>query len=58
MTYDEAQCIIDDKTQNTSIANSLRNLNRLAKILKKRRIDSGLVRELRVFLDGERGRKA
>lgn len=41
MTYEMAQIIIDDVTQNNEIAKSLRNLNRLAKILKKRRMDNG-----------------
>jgi len=41
MTYEEAQNIIDDATQQNEIAKSLRNLNRLAKILKKRRMDNG-----------------
>lgn len=41
MTYEEAQLIIDDKTQQHEIAESLRNLNKLAKILKKKRIDKG-----------------
>lgn len=41
LTYEEAQLIIDDKTQDTAIAKSLRGLNSLAKILKKRRIENG-----------------
>lgn len=41
MTYEEAQLIIDDPTQTHDIAQSLRNLNKLAKILKKRRLDKG-----------------
>lgn len=41
MTYEEAQLIIDDKTKNDSIALSLRGLNGLAKILKKRRLEKG-----------------
>lgn len=41
MTYEEAQLIIDDETQQHDIAESLRNLNKLAKILKKRRIEKG-----------------
>lgn len=43
MTYEEAQLIIDDETQQHDIAESLRNLNKLAKILKKRRIEKGYV---------------
>ena len=44
MTYEEAQIKIDDLTQHDSLAKSLRGLNSLAKILKKRRIDNGCVR--------------
>lgn len=40
-TYEEAQLIIDDAKQNTPIAKALRGLNKLAKILKKRRIENG-----------------
>lgn len=43
MTYEEAQLIIDDPSQTHDIATSLRYLNKLAKILKKRRLDNGLV---------------
>ncbi|KAJ8940815.1 hypothetical protein NQ314_010573 [Rhamnusium bicolor] len=38
MTYEEAQMTIDDKSKVDSIAESLRNLNMLAKILKKKKI--------------------
>lgn len=41
MTYEEAQLIIDDELQQHEIAESLRNLNKLAKVLKKRRIEKG-----------------
>lgn len=41
MTYEEAQLTIDDKSKNDSIAISLRGLNMLAKILKKRRLEKG-----------------
>lgn len=41
MTYEEAQIIIDDKAKNDTIAVSLRGLNMLAKILKKRRLEKG-----------------
>lgn len=41
MTYEQAQLIIDDQNQNTSIAIGLRQLNTFAKILKKRRMDAG-----------------
>lgn len=41
MTYEEAQIKIDDKLQNDAISKSLRQLNNLAKKLKKRRLDNG-----------------
>lgn len=41
LTYEEAQIIIDDKNKNDDIAQSLRRLNKLAKILKKRRTENG-----------------
>lgn len=41
MTYEEAQLKIDDATQHDALALSLRHLNNLAKILKKRRIENG-----------------
>lgn len=41
MTYEEAQLIIDDDAQQHDIAESLRGLNKLAKILKQRRINNG-----------------
>jgi exosome complex exonuclease DIS3/RRP44 len=43
MTYEEAQIKIDDSAQQDSLSKSLRGLNSLAKILKKRRIDNGYV---------------
>lgn len=41
MTYEEAQIAIDDKTRSDTIATSLRILNKLAKKLKKKRLDNG-----------------
>lgn len=41
MTYEEAQLKIDDATQHDTIAISLRGLNKLAKKLKKKRIENG-----------------
>jgi exosome complex exonuclease DIS3/RRP44 len=41
LTYEEAQIIIDDKNKNDEVAQSLRRLNNLAKIMKKRRIAIG-----------------
>ncbi|KAJ6635843.1 Exosome complex exonuclease RRP44 [Pseudolycoriella hygida] len=57
MTYEEAQLIIDDASQQHDIATSLRNLNKLAKILKRRRIESGALvlasPEIRFQIDNE-----
>jgi exosome complex exonuclease DIS3/RRP44 len=41
LTYEQAQLIIDDKNKNDEIAQSLRRLNSLAKILKRRRTENG-----------------
>lgn len=41
LTYAEAQMRIDDTTKNDDITKSLRGLNKLAKILKKQRIEKG-----------------
>lgn len=41
LTYEQAQLIIDDKNKNDDIAQSLRRLNSLAKILKRRRTENG-----------------
>jgi exosome complex exonuclease DIS3/RRP44 len=41
LTYEEAQIIIDDKNSINEVAQSLRRLNSLAKIMKRRRIESG-----------------
>lgn len=41
LTYEEAQLRIDDPTQTDDIARSLRGLNSLAKLLKRRRIENG-----------------
>ncbi|XP_062555669.1 exosome complex exonuclease RRP44 [Armigeres subalbatus] len=57
LTYQEAQLIIDDPTQTNQTAKSLRLLNKLAKILKKRRIDNGALvlasPEIRFNIDSE-----
>ncbi|XP_049863650.1 exosome complex exonuclease RRP44 [Schistocerca gregaria] len=57
MTYEEAQIKIDDKTQTDNLAVSLRHLNSLAKILKKRRLDNGALvlasPEIRFNIDSE-----
>ncbi|XP_076462182.1 LOW QUALITY PROTEIN: exosome complex exonuclease RRP44-like [Babylonia areolata] len=57
LTYAEAQMKIDDPNLNDSLTVSLRNLNKLAKILKKRRIDAGALSlastEVRFHVDSE-----
>ncbi|XP_076244346.1 exosome complex exonuclease RRP44-like protein Dis3 [Calliopsis andreniformis] len=57
LTYDQAQLKIDDALQQDSIANSLRNLNNLAKKLKKRRLENGALvlasPEIRFEVDSE-----
>lgn len=40
-TYAEAQMRVDDPSQTDEITQSLRHLNKLAKILKEKRIDQG-----------------
>lgn len=41
LTYEQAQIIIDDRNKNDDVAQSLRQLNKLAKMLKKRRTENG-----------------
>ncbi|XP_065073059.1 exosome complex exonuclease RRP44 [Ochlerotatus camptorhynchus] len=57
MTYQEAQLIIDDPSKTNQTAQSLRLLNQLAKILKRRRIDNGALvlasPEIRFNIDSE-----
>uniref|UniRef100_A0A8C1G7T8 Protein DIS3 homolog n=1 Tax=Cyprinus carpio TaxID=7962 RepID=A0A8C1G7T8_CYPCA len=57
LTYAEAQMRIDDTTMNDDITKSLRGLNRLAKILKSRRIAKGALTlsspEVRFHIDSE-----
>lgn len=57
LTYGEAQAKIDDKNLNDDIAKSLRGLNALAKILKKRRVENGALvlasPEIRFQVDSE-----
>jgi exosome complex exonuclease DIS3/RRP44 len=57
MTYEEAQLIIDDASQQHDTAKSLRNLNKLAKLLKQKRIDNGALvlasPEIRFRVDSE-----
>ncbi|XP_052815273.1 exosome complex exonuclease RRP44-like [Mya arenaria] len=57
LTYGEAQMIIDDPKRNDEIATSLRGLNKLAKVMKQRRIDKGALTlaspEIRFNIDSE-----
>uniref|UniRef100_A0A182KC56 Protein DIS3 homolog n=1 Tax=Anopheles christyi TaxID=43041 RepID=A0A182KC56_9DIPT len=57
LTYEEAQIIIDDAKQTNEVAVSLRMLNKLAKILKKRRTEKGALvlasPEIRFQVDSE-----
>uniref|UniRef100_A0A672TPA5 Protein DIS3 homolog n=1 Tax=Strigops habroptila TaxID=2489341 RepID=A0A672TPA5_STRHB len=57
LTYAEAQMRIDSATMNDDITTSLRELNKLAKILKKKRIDNGALTlsspEVRFHMDSE-----
>ncbi|XP_059142124.1 exosome complex exonuclease RRP44-like [Physella acuta] len=57
LTYAEAQMKIDDPNASDSLTLSLRGLNRLAKILKKKRLDNGALSlastEVRFYVDSE-----
>lgn len=57
LTYAEAQMRIDDTSLSDDITTSLRGLNKLAKILKRRRIDNGALTlsslEVRFHIDSE-----
>ncbi|KAG7467108.1 hypothetical protein MATL_G00149770 [Megalops atlanticus] len=57
LTYAEAQMRIDDTSMNDDITKSLRGLNKLAKILKKKRIEKGALTlsspEVRFHIDSE-----
>ncbi|XP_044540905.1 exosome complex exonuclease RRP44-like [Gracilinanus agilis] len=57
LTYAEAQMRIDSANMNDDITTSLRGLNKLAKILKRRRIDAGALilssPEVRFHVDSE-----
>ncbi|XP_071951446.1 exosome complex exonuclease RRP44-like isoform X2 [Antedon mediterranea] len=56
-TYEQAQLKIDDKSQTDPLTESLRNLNKLAKILKRGRMDNGALTlasaEIRFNIDSE-----
>ncbi|XP_060754939.1 LOW QUALITY PROTEIN: exosome complex exonuclease RRP44 [Neoarius graeffei] len=57
LTYAEAQMRIDDSSMNDEVTKSLRGLNKLAKILKGRRIEKGALTlsspEVRFHVDSE-----
>ncbi|CAK6953077.1 exosome complex exonuclease RRP44 [Scomber scombrus] len=57
LTYAEAQMRIDDTSKNDDITKSLRGLNKLAKILKRQRIEKGALTlsslEVRFHMDSE-----
>lgn len=57
MTYEEAQMMIDDQSQADALTRSLRQLNKLAKQMKKRRMDNGALvlasPEIRFQVDDE-----
>uniref|UniRef100_A0A8C3ANB8 Exosome complex exonuclease RRP44 n=1 Tax=Cyclopterus lumpus TaxID=8103 RepID=A0A8C3ANB8_CYCLU len=57
LTYAEAQMRIDDTTKNDDITKSLRGLNKLAKVLKRQRIEKGALTlsslEVRFHIDSE-----
>lgn len=57
LTYAEAQMRIDDANKNDDITKSLRGLNKLAKILKRKRIENGALTlsslEVRFHIDSE-----
>ncbi|GFN79180.1 exosome complex exonuclease rrp44, partial [Plakobranchus ocellatus] len=57
LTYAEAQLKIDDPNAHDNLTMSLRGLNRLAKILKKKRLDNGALSlastEVRFYVDSE-----
>ncbi len=57
LTYDEAQIMLDDKDASAGVAESVKLLNKLARILRQRRIDEGALTlaspEVRFKLDSE-----
>ncbi|XP_062904510.1 exosome complex exonuclease RRP44 [Mobula hypostoma] len=57
LTYAEAQMRIDDENMSDEVTKGLRRLNKLAKILKKKRIDNGALTlsspEVRFHMDSE-----
>jgi len=57
LTYDEAQAMLDDTIQHDVVSESVRALNRLARIFRARRIDEGALTlaspEVRFKLDSE-----
>lgn len=57
LTYEQAQIFIDNPNINDSVAQSLRQLNKLAKLLNKKRMEKGALvlasPEIRFQIDGE-----
>ena len=57
LTYDEAQAMLDDPSRSDSVSESVRLLNKLARILRQGRIDAGALTlastEVRFKLDSE-----
>ena len=57
LTYDEAQAMLDDPTRSDSVADSVRLLNKFARIFKARRVAAGALTlaspEVRFKLDAE-----
>ncbi|GFR81945.1 exosome complex exonuclease RRP44 [Elysia marginata] len=57
LTYAEAQLKIDDPNAHDNLTKSLRGLNKLAKVLKKKRLDNGALSlastEVRFYVDSE-----
>ncbi|XP_037070638.1 exosome complex exonuclease RRP44-like [Pollicipes pollicipes] len=57
LTYGEAQLKIDDASQQDAVSQSLRGLNSLAKVLKRRRLENGALLlaspEIRFHIDSE-----
>jgi len=57
LTYDEAQAMLEESSQTDNVSKSVRALNDLARILRRRRIDEGALTlaspEVRFKLDRE-----
>ena len=57
LTYEKANTIMNDKNDNSDLANGIRNLNKIAKHLKQKRIEAGALilasNEMKFNLDAE-----